>query len=78
MLFIVVSGLEQLDGMYQSVTEREKGHIDVVRVFVRQDHPTACRMWSQLTVDYPTGVSERGGERGEGWEGREREGKGGS
>ena len=59
----VISGLKQLDEIYQSVTEREKGHIDVVRVFVRQDHPTACRMWSQLTVDYPEGV----------WEGEGRE-----
>ncbi len=51
----VISELAFLKGIYDSVTDREKMHIDAVLAFVDKNSPKACELWSKIVDSYPLG-----------------------
>ena len=53
----VTSELAFLKGIYDSVTDREKMHIDAVLAFVDKNSPKACELWSKIVDNYPLGKS---------------------
>ena len=51
------TGLKYLHSVYETCTDRERLHIDVLKVFADQNHPKACSLWSDITVLYPQGIA---------------------
>ncbi len=55
LLFVVESDLEFYKTVYETVTEREKMHIDAVGAFAEKNSPKACEMWDKISIYYPCG-----------------------
>ena len=53
----VSTDLKYLQSVYETCTDRERLHIDVLKVFADQNHPKACSLWSDITVLYPQGIA---------------------